>query len=208
MGVDLNVWSSHKLRFNSFKEGINQFEMQTSKKIKQWNFKKDEPLIKTRNISAVEYFTDFKILNHNFENWNQIRIWTNFEFCDEITLCRQTLQIHPTRFRIRYSKWQELVTDKYETEDKKELAKMKSSRENWISFRKYAKEITKKLNGEKVIYLNDHSYQREEDLFHEGKSLDEGINKLKEIVEPCELELLELFPQEIRVKSTWHYDEL
>ena len=208
MGADLNVWSNHKLRFNSFEEGIEIFEKQISKNIKQWNFKTDKPLTKTENISDVEYFTHFEILNHNFENCNQIRIWTNFEYCDELTLLRQTIKIHPTKFRTRYSKWQELVADKYETKDEIELAQMKLSRNGWVKFRKYAKEITKILKGEKVIYLNDHSYQKEEDLFYEGKSLNEGIKKLNEIIEPCELELLELFPNDIRAKNTWHYDEI
>jgi hypothetical protein len=102
MGAELNVWSNHKLRFNSFEEGIEQFEKQTSKKIKQWNFKKDEPLEKTKVIAEIEYFTHFEILNHNFENWNEIRIWTNFEFCDELSLFKQTLKIYPTRFRTKY----------------------------------------------------------------------------------------------------------
>ncbi|MFK7774810.1 MAG: hypothetical protein AB8F94_21905 [Saprospiraceae bacterium] len=208
MGVDLNVWSNHKLRFNSFEEGIEQIERQSFQKIKQWNFKADRPLIKTSNISEVEYFTHFEILQHNFENWNQIRIWTNFEFCDELTFLKKTVKIHPTKFRTRYSKWLEVVTEKYETEDETELTKMKLSRKNWMEFRKYAKEITTTLKGEKVIYLNDHSYQKEEDLFHEGKSLEEGIKKLKEIVEPCELELLELFPDNIQARNTWYFDEV
>ena len=208
MGVDLNVWSNHKLRFNSGGEGIKKFERYTSKKVKQWNFKTDEPLIKTSNISAVEYFTNFEILSYNYEKWKQIRIWTNFEFCDELTLLKQTIQIHPTRFRTRYSKWQQLVTGNYEVDDQDELQKMKEWRKNWMQFRNYAQEITKILKGDKVIYLNDHSYQNEEDLFNEGKSLEEGIKKLKDVAEPCELKLFELFPNDIRAMSTWHYDEI
>ena len=77
-----------------------------------------------------------------------------------------------------------------------------------MKFRKYAKDITKILKGEKVIYLNDHSYQNEESIFFEGKSLEEGIEKLKEVVEPQELEILELFPNDIGAKCAWHYDEI
>jgi len=208
MGSDLNIWSSHKLRFNSFAEGIKKFEKQTSKKIKQWNYRTDEPLIKTKNISEVEYFTHFDLLSHNFDNWNQITIRTNFEFCDELTLLRQTFRIHPTKFRTRYSKWQELVTNEFKTENEEELTKMKLSRNNWKEFRKYAYEITKILNGDKIIYLNDHRFQNEEDLFYQGLSLNEVIKKISKIVEPCELELLELFPNDIRAKSTWHYDAI
>ncbi|MEM9525808.1 MAG: hypothetical protein AAGA31_04315, partial [Bacteroidota bacterium] len=143
MGVDLNIWSNHKLRFNSYEEGIGEFEKITSKKIKQWNFKTDKPLDKTDNISEVEYFTHFEALNHNFENWNKIRIWTNFEFCSELSIFKKTLKIHPTKFRIRYSKWQELVTEKYESDQESEIDRLKLYKNNWIQFRKYAKEITK-----------------------------------------------------------------
>lgn len=208
MGVDLNVWSNHKLKFNSYEEGMNEFERMTSKKIRQWDFKKDKPLKKTRNVLEVEYFTHFEMLSQNFENWNEIKIWTNFEFCDGLTLLKQTFKIHPTGFRIRYSKWQELVTENYESDDEAELEKMKESRKNWVQFREYAHAITKSLEGDKVIYLNDHTFQNEEGLFFQGKSLNEGINILKEIVEPCELELFKLFPNDTRAKAAWYYDEL
>ncbi|MEZ4952188.1 MAG: hypothetical protein R2825_01270 [Saprospiraceae bacterium] len=211
MGVDLNVWSNHKLRFNSYEEGIDEFERMTSKKIRQWDLKKDEPLKKTRNVSEVEYFTHFEVLNQNFENYNEIKIWTNFEFCHWLTLLKQTLKIHPTGFRIRYSKWQELVTENYGSDDEAELEKMKESRKNWIQFREYAHTLTKSLGGDKVIYLNDHTFQNEEGLFFQGKSLSEGINSLNslnETVEPCELELFKLFPNDIRAKTAWYYDEL
>lgn len=208
MGVDLNVWANHKLKFNSFEKGIEEFERLTSRKIKPWNFKTDKPLEKTNKISEIAYFTNFDILKHNFEHWKQIRIWTNFEFCSELTVYGKTIQIHPSSFRIRYSKWQQLVTERYESESVLEIEQLRKSRENWVHFRRYAKEITKTLEGDKVIYLNDHKYQNEEDLFFKGESLEEGILQLSKINEPIELDLFRLYPNDIRAKTTWYFDDL
>ena len=71
MGVDLNVWSNHQLKFNTLEKGIQEFEKKTAQTIKQWNYIKDEPIPKTRNVSQLEYYTDFNILQQNYTTWKE-----------------------------------------------------------------------------------------------------------------------------------------
>lgn len=208
MSVDLNVWSNHKLRFNSFKEGFEIFELMTSKKLKPWKVNSVKSLIKTNQIEEVEFFASFGKLEYKFDDWKQLRIRTNFEFCDGITLFKQTLKIHPTGFRTRYSKWKELVTGIFEETDEERLKLMKEYQKNWYLFRAFAQKLTRQLGGDKIIYIDDHSYQLEEEFFNQGESLAYVIKLLKNYVEPCELELFESFPDDFFARDTWHFDDI
>ena len=208
MSVDLNIWSNHNLKFNSLKEGMDAFEQMTSQKIVHWNFKTDEPLERTSNISSVEYFTNFEILDYNFNQWNSIRIWTNYYCCNELTLYNQTIKIHPTNFRTRYSRWKELVANKYDADGWLDPSDFEESRKNWIGFRNYVHQIVRTLHGTRVIYFNDNSYQNEEDLYYQGGSLEDGIAVLDKIVKPMELEYLQLFPDNMKVQTAWYYEDL
>lgn len=208
MSVDLNIWSNHKLKFNSFKEGIEEFELKTSKKIKHWNSKTGKSLTKTRQLEEIDFFINFELLESNFDKRKQMNISTNFEFCETLTLFEQTLKIHPTRFRTRYSKWKELVTGIFEEENEERLALMKAYQENWVLFRTFAQTITRKLGGDRIIYIDDHSYQPEEEYFLKGGSLDFVMKLLNNYIEPCELELFKLFPNDYFARDTWHFDDI
>ncbi len=206
MSVDLNVWSSHNLKFNSFEEGITAFEEKTSSKIKPWNPGSGHSIIKTKRIPEIEYFINFETSKRHFDRWKEIRIWTSFEFCNELQLFGKTLKINPAGFRTRYSKWQELVTGVFEDLEIEEIEKINEYRENWLLFRKYSQEISLILGGEKIIYINDHSFQTEEDVFYQGESLESGIELLHNKIEPCHLDLLESLPKVFRASNTWYYE--
>lgn len=206
MSVDLMIWANHSLSFNSAQEGIDKLENLCLRKVRNWNFKSHPPLTQTTHLSEVEYFTNFDILDQNFELWKELRIWTNFQFCDEINLYKTTLRIKPRGFYTRYSKWLQLVSGKREIEESGNA--MEEHRKNWLLFRKYSHEITRRLSGDTLIYLNDHSYQLQEDDFYGGLPFEELIRLLTEIRKPCELKLLELFPDDPWPHRTWHYETL
>lgn len=208
MSADLSVWSNHKMIYNSPEEGIEVFQRLTSKKLMQLDYRTDQPLLLTKKIEEIDYYTNFELLGRQYGNRGQISIATNFEFCNVIEIYSKTMKIKPTGFRTRYGIWQELVTGKYESEDKDEMARMRTYRKYWLVFRKFIHLITKELGGDKIIYIDDQNYQLQEDELYEGHSLEQGIISLKEFREPYELELLALFPDKFKAKYTWHYEEL
>lgn len=208
MATEINVWANHQLSFSSAIEGVKAFELKVAKNISHWNFKVDDPLKITTNLSEVNYFTNSEILDHNFMRWNEIKIKTNFRYCSEIVILKNVVRIFPTQFRTRYSKWLELVSGQFTSTDENEIQKMMEWRKDWLKFRAYIHLLIRELGGHKIIYLNDHAYQDEEDLFYQGGTLDEVTELLRNSIEPCELELYEMFPNERRAKYTWHFDDL
>ncbi|MEM6964119.1 MAG: hypothetical protein AAF573_05080 [Bacteroidota bacterium] len=208
MATDVNIWANHQLKISSVAEGMSTFEKATSQKIRHWNFHKDKPPKKTTDPSTVVYFTNFEMLERNFTEYNYILLKTNFKFCEEIMMLGNVLKILPTQFKTRYSKWLAMVAGKLTSPHEAELKRIAEWRKHWLQFRKYTHALVQDLGGNKIIYLDDHSYQQEEDLFYKGESLENVITLLQKTVEGCELELYELFPDDRKAKFTWHFDNL
>lgn len=207
MSVDLNVWSNHELRFTSFAEAIEMFELKTGKKLVHWSFGTDGPPETTRIIEEIRYFTDFEALKRNFKRSNNIRIFTNFTFCGELSLHSRTVRFSPRGFYIRFSYWKQIIMNKFERETHGDEKLLGEYRENWKLFRNYCQELTRKLGGSKIIYIDD-NFQLQEDQFYQGETLECGIQLMSEIREPFELDLLEWYPDEFEEKYTWFFDQL
>lgn len=207
MSVDLNVWSNHQLRFASFTEALEIFELKTGKKLDQRSFKTAAPPETTRLIQEIRYFTDFEALKKNLKRSGKISIFTNFDYCGELSLYEKTVRFAPRGFYTRYSYWKQLVINKFEDESLGDEKLLSEYRENWQLFRKYCQDLTRKLGGDRIIYIDD-NFQPQEDKFYEGESLECGIQLMSEIREPDELDLLEMYPAESAAKYTWYFEEL
>ena len=85
---------------------------------------------------------------------------------------------------------------------------MKIHQQNWQLFRSYAQKLTTQLGGNNILYLDDNSFQLQEDLFFENSDLQSVVDLMAAIKPPVSLETLELFPDEWTVKTTWYYDQL
>lgn len=207
MSVDLNVWSNHQLRFTSFTEALEMFELKTGKKLDQRSFKTAAPPETTRIIEEVRYFTDFEALKKNLKRSNKISIFTNFAYCGELSLYGKTVRFVPEGFYTRYSYWKQLVINKLEDERLGDEKLLIEYRKNWRLFREYCQDLTRKLGGDRIIYIDD-NFQPQEDKFYEGESLECGIKLMSEICEPDELDLLEWYADESAERYVWYFEEL
>ena len=207
MSVDLNVWSNHTLKFSSFAEGLEMFELKTGKRLVREAFETNEAAGETDELPKIQYFTNFETLKHNFKRFNQIKILTNFTYCREIDLYAKTVNFKPRGFYTRYTRWKKLASGNIESHDGEDAKTMSRFRANWELFRYFSIELTKNLGGNRIIYIDD-NFQPQEDKFREGRSLECGFGLMREISEPYELELLELCPSEFEEKHAWFFEEL
>lgn len=208
MSVDLNIWANHQLAFSSAKEGISSFEEMTQKTVKHWNRNTDDPLTTTTKNEQIEFFTNEEMLENNFQKWNQIRIATNFHFCDEISIYKHSLKVHPKWFKTRFSEWKKFITQSYKNEAAEYRKLMEGYDQNWQTFRQFCHLIIPLLGGTRVLYIDDHGFQLQEDKFYEGLPFDSVWDLLSKAKEPLELEYLQLFPNDFLANYTWYYEEL
>ena len=207
MSVDLNVWSNHKLTFSSFAEGLELFELKTGKTLVHENLETNKTINEIGDPEHIRYSADFDTLGHNFKRYNQITILTNFAYCRELVLYGRTVNFKPRGFYTRYTRWKKLVAGNFDDLDGEDAGTMSQFKAYWESFRSFSKNLTRELDGDRIIYIDD-NLQPQEDKFREGRSLECGIRLMSEVCEPYELGFLELFPSEFEEKYAWFYEEL
>ena len=209
MSIDLSVYGNHKFKFRSAGEGVEQFEKMYQVKVIMWNFKTDKSFEKTNDISDVQFFVNGETLNSNFLEYNTIRILSNYQFCEEITLLPKVIKYHPSGFRTRFSEWEKLVMPEIMLESNEiGINAMADNRRNWCSFREFSHHVTRKCGGDKIIFIDDCHYQNEEDKFYRGDSFDDVFAAVRKVREPYELAMLELFSEEPNIKYSWYFDEI
>jgi len=191
MGVDLRVYSNHKLKSSSFENRINQIESLLKLKIKNVDLSTwvDENLPKnTKSLNEIVFFIDFEKSKSWYKQFNEIIIHSNYQYLSHLSIYDKTFSPCHGGFSQRWSRWMENLGDEY-------LREMQSEEfiiynESWKLFQEYNHDLVKKLGGNKIIYFHDAGFQSEEILLDEGSELDEVISKMKMIGKFFKLEML------------------
>lgn len=115
----------------------------------------------------------------NYSKLNEISIYTNFTYLSGIKIFDKTLEFRPNKFSTDSYKWKLLLGDEYEK--KKKSIEYLEYNKHWKEFQKFKCQIVEKLGGDKVVYIDDHSFQEAEDLFYQGKGFEEVFVELQKI---------------------------
>ncbi|MTB51693.1 hypothetical protein [Lewinella sp. W8] len=203
MGSLLEIIGSHKLKFNSGEDVVNQFQSIFNVKIKNGNYQSNEVKNKHENPNQIEYFVALDYLEQNFIRWKEVRIMTNFKFCSEINIHGKTLSFNNG---CRYKYWKgNLFEEEYQEDLKRQYALCKTY---WKEVHKFSKKTTKRLGGEMQIYFEDSRFQEEIDLCFQGNSLNYVFDAMKEKWEPTEIDDARKRKDEFLVKNGWYFEKM
>ncbi len=208
MSIELDVWAEHKINFGSFAEAIDFIEIKLEKKIIDRNRSDRKEIKEAQNTEEIQYFTDFDRLETDFKKTKRIYLTTNFAYCHRIIIYPQTVNYWGKGFYTRDSRWMELITKNFSNNlhwNEKLAAEFTN---NWRQFRKYCQKVTRKLGGEKIVYIRDNFNMI--DKFFAGESLQSGIEHelAAGVRESYELDLVEHFPEDFKNKYVWFYEEV
>jgi len=118
MGSLLEIIGSHKLKFSSGEDVVNQFQSIFNVKIKNGNYQSNEVKNKYENHNQIQYFVAFDYLEQNFTRWKEVKIMTTFKFCSEINIHEKTLSFSN---RCRYKYWKgNLFEEEYQEDLKRQ----------------------------------------------------------------------------------------
>ncbi len=140
MGSLLEIIGSHKLKFNSGEDVVNQFQSIFNVKIKNGNYQSNEVKNKHENPNQIEYFVALDYLEQNFTRWKEVKIMTNFKFCSEINFHAKTLSFNNG---CRYKYWKgNLFEEEYQEDLKRQYAFCKTY---WKEVHEFSKNTTNDL---------------------------------------------------------------
>jgi hypothetical protein len=203
MGSLLEIVGSHKLKFNSGKDVVNQFQSIFNVKIKNGTYQSNEVKNKHEDLNQIEYFVALDYLEQNFNKWNEVKVMTNYKYCSEINIHGKTLSFNNG---CRYKYWNgNLFEEEFQKDLKQQYEFCKTY---WKEVHKFSKNTTKQLGGEMQIYFEDSRFQEEIDLCFQGKSLNQVFNVLKEKWEPTEINDARKRKNEFLVKNGWYFEKM
>lgn len=182
MGVDLLIFSNHSIKGKSYQERIKNIELRLGAKINSIpNVPYENEYVQntTQEIEDTIYYCDSIDGKEHFRNFNEIKIKTNYEWFSGIRMFDKTMMLIPNNLSTDNYKWKLYLGDGFERKQKsKEYVDYNKS---WKKFQKFQLYILKILGGTQTIYFDDHSFQEPEDLFYQGKSIDETLPELEKI---------------------------
>ena len=203
MGSLLEIIGSHKLKFNSGKDVVNEFQAILNVKIKNGTYQSNEVKNKQEDRHQIEYFVALDYLEQNFKRWKEVKIMTNYKYCSEINIHKKTLSFNNG---CRYKYWNtNLFEEEYQEDLKQQYEFCKTY---WAEVHDFSKDTTKQLGGEMQIYFEDSRFQDEIDLCFQGKSLIQVFEIMKEKWEPTEIFEVRKRKNEFLVKNGWYFEKL
>ena len=182
MGVDIQFFANHNIKGKTFVERLNHIEKRLQRDIHlipNIPHNKENLPKKTNEIDEAIYFITNPKEEEIFNSSNEISIYTNFAYFSGMTIYNRTMKIYPDGLSTHSYKWKLYLGDEYEK--KKKSTEFLEYNRNWEEFQKFKFQIISKLGGNKIIYIDDHSFQEPEDLFYQGKKLEEVLIELKKI---------------------------
>ncbi len=181
MGVDLMIFSNHKIKGVTYEERIKDIENKLGKSIqilRNIPHKRENEPPKTNKVKDVIYYIDVDDGKDYFEELNEIPIQLNFEYFTGLRIFDKTLEMH-MGLSSKYSKWLNYLGDDYEK--KRNPKESIEYNRRWNEFKKFQFHLISKLGGDKIVYFNDASFQEPEDLFYQGRELNEILPELEKV---------------------------
>ena len=182
MGIDIQFFTNHKIRGKSFKGRINDIEKRLQKEIQlipNIPYNKENLPRETNKLEEAIYFITNPNEEERFKSMNEISIYTNFTYFSGMTLFSRTMRVYPNKLSTDSYNWKLYLGDKYEKK-KKSTGYVEYNRA-WKEFQKFKYQIISKLGGDKIIYIDDQCFQEPEDLFYQGRELEEVIVELEKV---------------------------
>ena len=203
MSSALEIIGNHKLKFNSGKEVINQFQSILNATIKDGTYQSNEVNYQHEDRNQIEYFVALDHLEKNFNTWKTVKVMTNYKYSSEINIYEKALSFNN---RCGYKYWKENLLEKAHEEGLKD--KYESCKTAWKEAHKFSKDIVKQVGGEMMIYFEDSRFQDEIDLCYQGKPLIQVFELMKKKWEPTELNEVRKKSNEFLVKNGWYFEKL
>ena len=177
MSIIIKVYSNHTLSFDNFINGIRLIEDFLKIKIQDSENRRNELFNDKDNIN---YFT-----NHNYfekrykENWG-IWVYSNFNLCERFVVHKHFVQFDISgELNLKTHIWQKLVSKQYDFYDSWDKDGFDKTLDEWDNTRKYISDITKKLGGDTILYLNDGAaLTPAEELIWDGKEISSVVSFL------------------------------
>jgi hypothetical protein len=182
MGVDIQFFANHKIKGNSFKERIDDIEKRLQKEIQLITnipYLKENLPKETNRLEEVIYFISNPNEEDRFNALNEISINTNFAYFSAVRIFNRTMIMYPNKLNTDSYNWKLYLGDEY-TKKEKSKEYIEYNRV-WKEFQKFKYQIVSKLGGDKIIYIDDQCFQEPEDLFYQGKELQEVIIELMKV---------------------------
>jgi hypothetical protein len=182
MGVDIQFFANHKIKGNSFVERMNDIEKRLQRDIQlipNIPYSKENLPKETNEIDEVIYFITDPKEEKRFNTLNEINIYTNFTYFSGMTIFNRTMKIFPNKLSTDSYNWKLYLGDEYEK--KKKSTEFLQYNRIWEEFQKFKFQIISKLGGNKIIYIDDQFFQEPENLFYQGKELEEVVIELKKV---------------------------
>ncbi|MBS9770351.1 MAG: hypothetical protein J7F05_07605 [Trichodesmium erythraeum GBRTRLIN201] len=213
MGVDIQIFVNHEVKGKSFKSRINDIEKRLQKKIQvipNIPYSKENLPKETEKYEEVIYYITNPNEEENFKIFDEIKINTNFAYFSGLRIFKNTMIIYPNRLSTDSYNWKLYLGDEYEKKQKS--IEYKGYNKAWKKFQKFTYQIIDKLGGNKIVYIDDHSFQEAEDLFYKGKELEEVMFELQKVGPLFEIEKLynnfdKIF-EDYNLKHYGFYEEL
>jgi hypothetical protein len=173
MASSLFIIGNHQIQFDNPRSIIKDIEELLDIEIMDGTYKNLGGQPKTVKFDEAKFYSSFEHFEHNFDNWNMVKIISNYKPCYEIIIYRKTILLC-TNILIKY--WRHLLLN--EREDESLKTQFQDTIDNWSKIDVVAKMMIEKLNGSQLLYLSD-DYENIADKCLEGEI---DIQKMIEIL--------------------------
>lgn len=187
MGVDTKIYSNHNLKIPNKSEDVVEFLLQSWKEkgMLYNNYEVDEN-DKTSDIDNFNIIINPKLIEFEFNRYNQITLGTNFMFTMNMRLHKNTICITPYGIgRNATNMIVEFMDEPFGIYADDPVG-FDERKKNWSLFKSFLSNVTSAIGSNKHLYINDLHFQGIEDMATDGATLDEMINKAKTVVNQCE----------------------
>lgn len=186
MGLDTKIYCNHSLQIPNDTDEIVELLATTWKgKVEIVQSIETEEKDKVQDLESYSILVYPKFIEFEKERFNQITIGTNFKYSANIRLYQNTIQLMPIGIgRNATNMLAQFMDEPFSIYADKPI-EFKERIKSWILFKSFLKDITKSINGNKHLYINDGIFQGVEDLAWDGKTVEEMITAANNITKPC-----------------------
>lgn len=180
MGISISVFTNHNLMFNNVIELKRELDNRLATETKY--LQKGLKINKSNEHVPTEYFLyNAEFAEYMYEQHNVYYINTNSEICETIRISKSAIRFNfPYNVNHKFHTWYNVITAYYEIDEelrkhKEEYAKQKKQ---WNLYLDYVETVSMKLGADKILFLNDSTYEKQEDDLTIGTSFAQVQNSL------------------------------